>query len=33
VTIEPFAPVGPAVREAAAAEAARLPGAPTVTWV
>jgi hypothetical protein len=32
VTIEPFAPVGAAVREAAEAEAARLPGAPTVAW-
>ena len=33
VTIEPFAPVGAEVRAAAEAEAARLPGAPGVTWV
>ena len=33
VTIEPFAKVGKAVREAAEAEAARLPGAPVVKWV
>ncbi len=32
VTIEPFAPVGAAVRAAAEAEAARLPGAPAVIW-
>jgi hypothetical protein len=32
VTIEPFAPVGEDVRAAAEAEAARLPGAPSVTW-
>jgi hypothetical protein len=31
VTIEPFAPVGAEVRAAAGAEAARLPGAPSVT--
>ena len=32
VTIEPFADVGAAVRDLAAAEAARLPGTPTVVW-
>jgi hypothetical protein len=32
VTIEPFADVGAAVREAAEAEAARLPGHPGVRW-
>jgi hypothetical protein len=32
VTIEPFAPVGAEVRQAAETEAARLPGAPTVVW-
>ncbi|MDA0183538.1 winged helix DNA-binding domain-containing protein [Solirubrobacter phytolaccae] len=32
VTIEPFAKVGKAVREAAEAEAARLPGASGVVW-
>jgi hypothetical protein len=32
VTIEPFASVGKQVREAAEAEAARLPGAPVARW-
>jgi hypothetical protein len=32
VTIEPFAKVGAEIRAAAEAEAARLPGAPTLTW-
>ena len=32
VTIEPFADVGRAVRAAAEDEAARLPGAPHVSW-
>ena len=33
VTIEPFAKIAEPVREAAEAEAARLPGAPVVKWV
>jgi hypothetical protein len=32
VTVEPFAKVGKETRAAAEAEAARLPGAPTVAW-
>jgi hypothetical protein len=32
VTIEPFGPPPAEVRAAAEAEAARLPGAPTVGW-
>jgi hypothetical protein len=33
ITIEPFANVGKQIREAAEAEAARLPGAPVSKWV
>jgi len=33
VMIEPFGKIGKPVRDAAEAEAARLPGAPVVKWV